>query len=275
MITKQSHPRHAVFPPSALWLPQTWCRLMSITTRFKCSWAHFEITSNCNLACVYCAVSQPWYQGTNLDEDRAQAVSDWLLKNNVPNININGHGETTIVKGWTKIIKPLLASSARCHIITNAAKSFSQEELETLSKLNSITISCDTFDAALYASLRRKSQLRNVLDAIAKIRDAARRLSRKPPKFILSCVLGAENSPSLEEFILNARCMDIRSIQLCSLTEYPFPPDTDFKLNPLSTLSKPELTRLNNILATYSAIEDGFLNIHPGILTEIQDSLAC
>jgi molybdenum cofactor biosynthesis enzyme MoaA len=211
----------------------------------------------------------------NLAEDKARAVSHWLLKNNVPNININGHGETTIVKGWTKIIEPLLSSSARCHIITNAAKSFGQEELETLCKLNSITISCDTFDAALYASLRRKSQLRNVLDAIATIRDTAKRLKRKPPKFILSCVLGAENSPSLEDFLLKARCMDIKTVQLCSLTEYPLPPESDFKLNPLSTLSKPELARLNELLASYTVTQDGFLNIHPGILTEIQTSLAC
>jgi molybdenum cofactor biosynthesis enzyme MoaA len=247
---------------------------MSTTTQFKCSWAHFELTSNCNLACVYCAVSQPWYQGTNLSADKAIAVSNWLLKNNVPNININGHGETTIVKGWTTIIEPLLSSSARCHIITNAAKVFGRDELETLCKLNSITISCDTFDADLYASLRRKSQLRNVLNAIVQIRETAKRLRRKPPKFILSCVLGAENSHSLEDFILKARCMDVKAIQLCSLTDYPFPPETDFKLNPLSTLSKQKLSKLADVLAAHASIDEGFLNVHPGITSEINQSLA-
>jgi hypothetical protein len=68
--------------------------------------------------------------------------------------------------------------------------------------------------------------------------------------------------------------MDVKAIQLCSLTDYPFPPETDFKLNPLSTLSKQELSKLADILAAYASIEEGFLNVHPGITSEINQSLA-
>jgi hypothetical protein len=68
--------------------------------------------------------------------------------------------------------------------------------------------------------------------------------------------------------------MDIKAIQLCSLTEYPFPPETDFKLNPLSTLSRQELSKLADVLAANASTEDGFLNVHPGITTEINQSLA-
>jgi hypothetical protein len=68
--------------------------------------------------------------------------------------------------------------------------------------------------------------------------------------------------------------MDIKAIQLCSLTEYPFPPETDFKLNPLSTLPKQKLSKLATVLATYANDLDGFLNVHPGIIAEVNHTLA-
>ncbi len=85
-------------------------RSQSLTQGFRCDSAHFEITSKCNLSCVYCAVSQPDYHGLILAPDQATKVADWLLANNVTNINLNGHGETTIVSGWEKIVQPLLGS---------------------------------------------------------------------------------------------------------------------------------------------------------------------
>jgi MoaA/NifB/PqqE/SkfB family radical SAM enzyme len=251
---------------------------MNLTNSFKCNWAHFELTSNCNLACVYCAVSQPWYQGINMAAEQAASVSQWLLQHKVQNININGHGETTILPLWDQIIKPLLHSEARCHLITNAAKIFSEDELDALCRLNSITISCDTFDPALYASLRRKSALKNVLRAVVAIRRTAEAKRLKSPTLILSCVLGAENSESLEEFILLAHSMQFHGIQLCSLTEYPLPSGAGFKLNPLSTLSHPEIKQLHQILELYtssqSPLKSNFLSIHPGIFTEIQVALS-
>jgi molybdenum cofactor biosynthesis enzyme MoaA len=249
----------------------------SLTQGFRCEWAHFEITSNCNLACVYCAVSQPGYVGVSISMDKASAITRWLIKNGVPNINLNGHGETTIVRDWDTIVAPLLESEARCHIITNAAKSYSDAELDALCRLKSITISCDTFDSELYARFRRKSELRFVLRAIHRIRLAAIK-RRQKPAIILSCVLGAENSEHLEEFILAALCMNIQTIQLCSLTEYPMPLDSSFQISPLSALSQEQLLKLKRVLITYGGDDDPareiFLSVHPRIFSEIELNLA-
>jgi len=250
----------------------------SLTQGFRCEWAHFEITSSCNLACVYCAVSQPGYVGVSISMDKASAVTEWLIKNGVPNVNLNGHGETTIVRDWDSIVAPLLESEARCHIITNAAKSYSDAELDALCRLKSITISCDTFDSELYARFRRKSELRFVLRAIHRIRLAAKKRHQKPPAIILSCVLGAENSEHLEEFILAALCMNIQTIQLCSLTEYPMPLDSSFQISPLSALSQEQLLKLKRVLITYGGDDDPareiFLSVHPRIFSEIELNLA-
>ncbi len=250
----------------------------SLTQGFRCDSAHFEITSNCNLACVYCAVSQPGYQGLTLSQDQAKRVADWLLTHEVTNINLNGHGETTIVPGWEKIVQPLLTSKAKCHIITNASKSYSEAEIDALCRLKTITISCDTLDPVLHARLRRKSQLRHVLHAISRIREAAQQRGLRPPLILLSCVLGAENSEQLEEYILTAQCMGIHAIQFCSLTDYPMPEDASFKLRPLSALTKEQLSKLKQVLLTHAKKNDGagaeFLSIQAGIFTEIDANLA-
>lgn len=251
---------------------------ISPTQGFRCSNVHLELTSQCNLACVYCAVSQPGYKAISLSPEKTTLVIDWLLRNEVTNINLNGHGETTILPGWEDIVNPLLKSSSRCHLITNATKVYSDAEINTLCQLNTITISCDTFDPELHARLRRKSQLRNVLRTIARIRDAAKKRQLNPPIIMLSCVLGAENSERLEEFILVAQCMQIHSIQLCSLTEYPLPLDANHQLSPLSTLSPTKLNTLKRLLDKYM-IECNYsggllLSVHPRILAEINSSLA-
>jgi len=250
----------------------------SLTQGFRCDWAHFEITSKCNLACVYCAVSQPGYLGVSIPMDKASAITEWLIKNGVPNVNLNGHGETTIVRDWDSIMAPLLESEARCHIITNAAKHYSDAELDALCRLESITISCDTFDSELYARFRRKSELRFVLRAIHRIRLAAAKRRQKPPAIILSCVLGAENSEHLEDFILAAMCMNVHAIQLCSLTEYPVPLDSSFQISPLSALSKEQLLKLKRVLISYGGDDDPvgemFLSVHPRIFREIDLTIA-
>jgi molybdenum cofactor biosynthesis enzyme MoaA len=250
----------------------------TLTLGFRCDHAHFEITSKCNLSCVYCAVSQPDYHGLTLAQDQATRVADWLVANNVTNINLNGHGETTIVPGWEKIVQPLLESQAKCHIITNASKTYSDSEIAALCRLNTITISCDTLDPQLHARLRRKSKLRDVLHTISRIRLAAAKTGQKAPKIILSCVLGAENSETLEEFILTAMCMDIHAIQFCSLTEYPMPEGASFKLNPLSTLSKEQLSKIQHLLKTYTQKNDGskaeFLSVQSRIFSDIEALLA-
>ncbi|MEB3155926.1 MAG: radical SAM protein [Cyanobacteriota bacterium] len=250
----------------------------SLTQGFRCDNAHFEITSQCNLACVYCAVSQPGYQGLTLSQDQAKRVADWLLDHGVANINLNGHGETTIVPEWEKIVQPLLRSKAKCHIITNASKAFSEDEIDALCRLKTITISCDTLDPILHARLRRKSKLHHLLNSISRIRLAAEQRGLKPPLILLSCVLGAENSEHLEEYILTAKCMGIHAIQFCSLTDYPMPEDSSFKLHPLSTLSKEKLRKLKQLLLTHTPKNEGsgaeFLSVQAGIYTEIDANLA-
>ena len=66
-----------------------------------------DLTTRCNLRCVYCAVSQADYQGFDMAPDivekAKQAIVDLARHNSLVAVDVNGHGETTIVEGWEHI----------------------------------------------------------------------------------------------------------------------------------------------------------------------------
>jgi len=79
-------------------------------------------TSNCNLRCTYCGVSQPWYVGQDLDisnlDNFIAGISDY--KTNL--IQVNGHGETTMIEGWGKFCQKLLDKGFPLVITSNFAR---------------------------------------------------------------------------------------------------------------------------------------------------------
>src|SRR5205823_2860277 len=63
-----------------------------------------SLTTRCNLRCVYCAVSQSTYQGSDMTADVAHqataAILRIALEHKLRAVHVNGHGETTFVPGW-------------------------------------------------------------------------------------------------------------------------------------------------------------------------------
>src|SRR5229473_3618387 len=111
------------------------------------------LTTRCNLRCVYCAVSQSTYQGSDMPADLAHQATAEILKiahdHELRAVHVNGHGETTFVPGWVDICKPLLLEKLPLWIISNLAKVFSTEELEVLGQMHTIAVSIDTADPDL------------------------------------------------------------------------------------------------------------------------------
>ena len=106
--------------------------------------AHIEFTSRCNLRCVFCAASQPHYEGVDLSRDMLELVVEDLKRRKIKLVCVSGHGETTIYKDWHLYCNELIESGRLLHIISNFAKPLSSDELETLSRFHSVEISCDT-----------------------------------------------------------------------------------------------------------------------------------
>src|SRR5438094_849391 len=127
-----------------------------------------SLTTRCNLRCVYCAVSQSTYQGTDMTTDMAHQATAAILSiardHRLRAVHVNGHGETTFVQGWVDVCRPLLDENLPLMIITNLAKVFSTEELELLGQMDSIAVSVDTADPELLRRLRRKVDLNRIIE---------------------------------------------------------------------------------------------------------------
>ncbi|NBX68920.1 MAG: hypothetical protein EBR01_08165, partial [Proteobacteria bacterium] len=82
-----------------------------------------EFTSRCNLKCPFCTVSHPDYRGGDNSLEVEELIPK-LKERRVNRIEINNHGETTIINGWEKAAEKLLEASFEVSITSNLAKSF-------------------------------------------------------------------------------------------------------------------------------------------------------
>ena len=244
---------------------------MELAKQFKLHTAHIEFTSACNLRCVYCPVSQPNYKARTLPANLSVTVANDIKKLNCKEVNLNGHGETTIIKGWHESCKSLLNSSIRCNLISNLSKQYSEAEINALCRLHTLTISCDSLDPFLYHRLRRNGSLTNILITISRIRNQATDLHINPPSIGFSCVLGADNATSVDIFINLSRDLGINFIQFCHLTEYPEPPDAGYKLSPLSQLQKHDKHKTLQTLLDARETGEPDISIQHGIIKVLSE----
>lgn len=242
-----------------------------LLSSYRLHTAHVELTSACNLRCVYCPVSQPTYKPKTMTTATTVDTIFSILKARPAQVNINGHGETTIVEGWERIFSPLLESSIDCNLISNLSKSYSDNEIDALTKLSTLTISCDSLDPDTYQRLRRKGSIVNILITINRIRERCRELDRQSPVIGFSCVLGADNAHTVDQFISSSRQLGIHFIQFCHLTEYPSPPDANYTLKPLSELDANQLLMLEATLHENEEKNCPNISVQDGIYRAIKN----
>lgn len=181
-----------------------------------------EVTSRCNLRCVYCAVSQPGYTGVDMS---AQVFEDVLATvEKLPrdtDIMVNGHGETTYHPQWMALCDSLTQKGFRPSITTNLARRFDDAEARCLARFNVIQISLDTANPDQLAELRRRVRLSTMIENIEKIRQAARALAIPAPRFSLSCGVFDVNFAGLEQVADFAIQHKVASVTFWELVKYP------------------------------------------------------
>jgi molybdenum cofactor biosynthesis enzyme MoaA len=183
-----------------------------------------DLTSLCNLRCVYCAVSHPKYRG----EDMSVAIADQTLAhildlakyNALEPIDLNGHGETTIREGWTEVCFALIERGIKVRLTSNFAKHFSEVELEALASMETIAISVDSANPRLLRDVRRRVDLRQIVANIAFVRATALKLHRHPPQFAFLCGLYDKNTSDWDDFARFAVALSITRMELWSLTPH-------------------------------------------------------
>lgn len=222
--------------------------------------ATIEFTSRCNIRCVYCASSQSDYRGTNIEPGILENISASLNTENVRNVNVNGHGETTIYKNWRLYCDKMLDRGLRLDITSNFAREFANDELKTLSRFNNITVSCDTADPVLFKKLRRGADIHTLCLNIMRIMEMALQENRQPPSFSFNCVVSDQNALSLLDFAMFAKELGIRHINFCSMKKYP---DLVGCLNPVHITEMPAAL-LPDVKASFERSLDFLKKAHIG-----------
>jgi MoaA/NifB/PqqE/SkfB family radical SAM enzyme len=208
----------------------------------------FDLSTRCNLRCVYCAVSLPEYIGTDMPTNMAlrtvNAIAG-LMRYNPPHpININGHGETMFMREWVTICERLLCRNIPVRITTNLSKRYSYIEIDTLARMRTIGVSIDTSDAELLRRLRRKVDVNRIVATIVDIRAAAQRLGCPGPDFHFGCGLFDKTAVGAEDFARFIISLNVRSVYFWNLdvhdSNFPGVPPAD-KPTPLASLSNADL----------------------------------
>jgi MoaA/NifB/PqqE/SkfB family radical SAM enzyme len=213
--------------------------------------AHVEFTSRCNLRCVFCCVSQTHYLGVDLPGELLKQVIEDLKRRKITIVCVSGHGETTLYKDWHLYCNDLIRSGISLHIISNFAKKFSEDELETLSKFKSIEISCDTVDPELFGKIRRGARFGNLMTNLENLKATGKKNKRKMPTISFSCVVSDLNIFGLKNYVDFAIKHGIKCFNFCNLTKYP---DIDGGINANHISEMP----LDDMKKAYSILTDTF-----------------
>lgn len=178
-----------------------------------------ELTTRCNLRCVYCAVSQPTYRGIDLALEGFDNFVEQMRTRRVRHINLNGHGETTIIRDWDAYADRLADAGFKLSITTNLAKRIRPEEVATLSRFKRILVSIDTVDGDLLARLRRGSNLDRILENIKLVLDFAAQRGRDP-EIAVSCTVGDMTAAGVADLAETLLRHGVRVFRFGDLSEY-------------------------------------------------------
>ncbi|HEX6096789.1 MAG TPA: radical SAM protein [Thermoanaerobaculia bacterium] len=177
-------------------------------------YVYIELTTRCNLRCVYCAVSQPGYRGMDLTIEDGDAFIAEMKRRGVRVVILNGHGETTFVPAWWQLALRMLNEGFRLHLTTNLARELRDDEIAILARFDRVLVSLDTMDAELLARLRRGARLETILHNLDRLRALHANVA-------VSVVVSDANVGTLPELADAMLARGVRAFRFGDLVEYP------------------------------------------------------
>jgi hypothetical protein len=238
--------------------------------------AFVEITSRCNLRCVYCAVSQPSYVGEDMEPDLLDDVIQVLKARQIKFIQVNAHGETTMVQGWHHRVNELAAAGIELQIITNFARLLSPDELAAMARIPRITISIDTHRPEVLRRIRRRVSLGNILINMANTAAKAAELNLPRPKFIWCSVITDKVALDFVDHLRFGMALGVKDFFVANLTKHDDIAGAE-NVNHVTTLPDAELSRFARMLDEGSAMVQaagGYIEISAGLVDTVRQELA-
>lgn len=214
--------------------------------------AMVEVTTRCNLRCSYCLVSSPNWVERTIGDGMLTKVLHQLVERNPKVIHLHGHGETTIVEGWTKYANILLDKGVNVSLCSNLMKTYDELEIDVLSKFSHLAVSLDTIDAELFKRLRRGGDIKQVTYNLVRIMSKAKSHNRKL-RVSFSVVVCDKNITHLIDLTNYGVQLGISGITLCNLGVIDTPKNA-LDVKHLSQLSQEECGAAIRILSQVQMI---------------------
>jgi len=178
--------------------------------------AMVEVTTSCNLRCSYCLVSSPLWQPGTLPKNAVMSVLNDLKNLKTAVIHLHGHGETTIVDGWTDYAKTLLDANIHVSICSNLSKQFNDDEINILSRFAHLAVSLDTLDQEMFKKFRRGGDIKHVLYNMIRIMTMAHK-HKRPLRVSWSIVVSDQNIWGLLDLTHCGIMLGVSGLTFCNL----------------------------------------------------------
>jgi len=171
-----------------------------------------ELTSRCNLRCIYCHQATREFVHHELPLKTIDSVVDALIGLGVPQVSLTGRGENTVIAGWEVHAERLLDAGVKVMIITNLARPITEHEARTFARMKEVCLSIDTVDRTMFKQLRT-GDVRIALENVAKILAANQRL--RNPDFTMrwSAVVTAATAPGLLDVAAMAVALGVSRVE--------------------------------------------------------------
>lgn len=242
----------------------------------KLRYVYLELTSRCNLRCVYCPQSQSFFKDrVDFPRDRLPELIQDFKKGAIHYVRVSGIGETTILKDWMEICEAILSAGLDLEIVSNLAKKLSPEEIRMLCRFKRIYVSFDTTDSVVFAQLRRHASLDQVLDNLKQIVAFSKSQDEYKPYLLLSLVVNDKVIFQIEKTLFDAIELGIDEIFINDMRQYPDVEDA-LQVRPFWTLPLDQVHLGKRMLesAVASARGSGIItNVTPGLTQNIENAI--
>lgn len=231
---------------------------------------YVEMTSRCNARCVYCPVSQPDYQGSDLEME-AEELAELLIRCHPGEVQLSGHGETTLLPAWTQTARLLMNQGLPMTLTSNLAKKMSDEEIDVLGRFRALKISVDSADPDLAEKLRRGVSLAQLEDNLARIILNCREHNRDLPYLHISCTVTQACLEGIPDLVRWSKEHGAHALALVNLARHPDPPGAMPILHPAEVDPRRALEILEEARALADEL-DFTLDVEPGLWDSLREA---
>lgn len=193
-------------------------RLLCRPARTQDIW--INLTSRCNLRCVYCTTGKPGHVDQDISADSLAKTMAFIRERRPARTIVGCYTETTAYQGWTGVVREIIDLGIDVHIISNLARMLDFEEIDTFARCRRLQTSIDTMDRDRLKEVRRGADIRTILYNILRIRGRALELGRTPPPMEWICVPTRENLAGLMEYVACAIAAGVASISVNPVLQF-------------------------------------------------------